>query len=172
VYVTIPVRHPGYNAAMGEYDVLFNILFEPFRGWWLMIFALVGAVLAGGCWALDASKHAKAFITAVGVVFGLGGVVATWLSWSEYTELRETFRSGQALEIEGRASHTAGRFDEIVVGHARFRMGPMQTAAYNRPVRRGGANLTSRCVRIFYTPNSRFSGDNAILWIAMKRTNC
>jgi hypothetical protein len=157
---------------MSEYDVLFNILFEPFRGWWLMSFALIGAVLAAGAWALNASKGAKTFVTAVGVVFVLGGCATTWMAWSEYTTLREAFRSGRASEIEGQTQHTAGRFDEITLGDERFRMGPMQTAAYNRPIRLGGANLDGRCVRIFYAPNPRFAGDNAILWIAVKRSNC
>ncbi len=155
---------------MDDYVTLFNILFEPFRGWWLMSFALAGAALAGGAWALNA--EAKTFLTIVGAVFVLGGCAATWMAWSEYTALREAFRSGRASEIEGQAQHRAGQFDEVTIGGKQFRMGPMQTAAYNRPIREGGANLDGRCVRIFYAPNSRFGGDNAILWIGIKRTGC
>lgn len=162
---------------MAGYDLIFNILFEPFGGWWLGIYALVGLVMIGAVWALGEAWKFRAPLTFVGCALIAMSGLWVWLEWSQYGELRQAFREGRVLAVEGRVHYSRrgaqGKgADEFTIQGQGFSIGPYVTEAYDRVAFDSGPNLEGECVRLYFVPNPRVGLDNAIVWLAIRRRGC
>ncbi len=155
-----------------DYEVVFDILGSPFQ-WWMDTIpaAILGVV---GC-----------FVFALGSLRGrlLGGGVAllaiAWLTfvisanWAEYRKLRLALADGEYEDLQGpvldfvpddAGGHTPQTFS---IANRRFEIWATETtSSFRQTVRRGGPNLSGRCVRALVT------SDKQILWLGIRRSGC
>jgi hypothetical protein len=94
-----------------EYRVYYDIQQVAYPGWWIfavgLLFISVGAVtflarnneyFSSRLWS---SKFQRKVMPIYLVIFGLIGVGAGWLNYSNFAELRDATRNGKAEVVEG-----------------------------------------------------------------------
>ncbi len=156
-----------------NYEVIFNLAQEPYRGWLGAAFPLI--FVAVGLGALFAGERTSTKVMGIFVVVFASAltVVAQSGSWQQYQRLQRSFHEGHFSDVEGRVEDFQRNPDDpydsdvFHIGGHRFEIvGPTMTAAYHKNQNSGGVNLNHRCVRIFYTDR------NEIIWLGIRKSGC
>jgi hypothetical protein len=148
-----------------EYRVYYDIQQVAYPGWWIfavgLLFISVGAVtflarnneyFSSRLWS---SKFQRKVMPIYLLIFGLIGVGAGWLNYSNFAELRDTTRNGKAEVVEGLVKefvpmpyHGHGKESFVVNGH-RFSYSDYDlTKGFNQSQSHGGPIREGLQVRI------------------------
>lgn len=156
-----------------NYDVVFNLAQEPYRGWLGAAFPLIFAAIGLAAFIMGERTSTKVAGIFVLVFASALTVVAQLGSWQQYQRLQRSFDEGLFSDVEGRVEDFQPNPDDpydsdvFHIGGHRFEIvGPMMTAAYHQNQNSGGMNLNHRCVRIFYTER------NEIIWLGIRKSGC
>lgn len=147
-----------------NYEVVFNVAQEPYRGWLGAAFSLIVVAVGVGTLALGERTSTKIMGTFAALFASIVTVLMLMGSWQQYQRLQRDLREGHFSVVEGRVEdfQSDTKTENFHIGDHDFDiLKPSITAAYN-----GGANLDRRCVRIFYTDRSE------IIWLGIRRSGC
>ena len=157
----------------GNYDVVFNLAQEPYRGWVGAAFPLLGVAFGLVAFVKGERTSTKAAGIFVLIVASALTIVAQLGSWQQYQRLQRSFEEGLFSDVEGMVDDFQRDPDDpydsdiFHVGGHRFEIvGPTMTAAYHRNQNSGGVNLNHRCVRVFFTDRGE------IIWLGIRKSGC
>ncbi len=118
-----------------NYDVVFNLAQEPYRGWLGAAFPLIGVVFGLAAFIMGERTSTKAAGIFVFVFASALTVIAQLGSWQQYQRLQGSFDEGLFSDVEGRVEDFQRNPDDpydsdvFHIGSHRFEIvGPTMTA--------------------------------------------
>ena len=150
-----------------NYDVVFNLAQEPYRGWIPAAFPLIFVIIGIAIFFMGERGGTKV-LGLIGATFAILVTVAVQLGgWQQYQRLQRSFHEGRFSDVEDYVRdfqpnpRDPSDSDIFHIGAHRFEVFHTTNSAYN-----GTVNLNHRCVRVFYTDR------NEIIWLGIRKSGC